>query len=116
MGDESGVLAEREYQRRLAALHATRAELAEVDAALRRLAIDRSRLGGAADDRLQDLQQQREALLDRARNQRDGAQEQRALVQRLQGPVGPEPTELPPEDPGAGPPTDFVQPPFSRPL
>jgi hypothetical protein len=116
VGDELIVLAEREYQRRLAALHATRAELAEVDAALRRLAIERSRLGGAADDRDRELRLRRESLLDRARAQREDAQAQRELLQRYHGPSGPEPSELPPEDPEAGPPTGFVQPPFSEPL
>lgn len=114
MGDELIVLTEREYQRRLAALQATRAELAEVDAALRRLAIDRVRLGGG-DDRERELRLRREGLLDRARSQRLDAQAQRELLQRYHGPSGPEPSELPPEDLAAGPPTDYVQPPFIEP-
>lgn len=113
MGDELIVLTEREYQRRLAVLQATRAELAEVDAALRRLAIDRVRLGGTVDDR--ELRLRREDLLAQARAQRDHAQAQRELLQRYHGPSGPEPSELPPEDPEAGPPTDYIQPPFSEP-
>jgi hypothetical protein len=115
--EEAGVveeliaLAEREYQQRLAALHATRADLAEVDAALRRLAIDRVRLGDAADQRARDLQHQRQLLVEQATLQRADAQVQRELVQRLHGATDSEPTELPPEDPD-GPRTEFVQPPF----
>lgn len=116
MGDELIVLTEREYQRRVAVLQETRAELAEVDAALRRLAIDRVRLGGSVDDRERGLRLRREDLLDQARAQRDAAQAQRELLQRYQGPSGPEPSELPPDDPETGPPTDYVQPPFSEPL
>lgn len=116
MSDELIAQAEREYQRRLAALHATRATLAEVDATLRRLAIDRIRLGGAADEQARELRQRREELLEIAGAQREDAQAQRELVQRYQGSTGSEPSELPPEDPQAGPPTDFVQPPFGGPL
>ena len=104
MGDDLITLAEREYQRRLAALHDTRATLAEVDAALRRLAIDRARLGDVADERARGLRTRHADLLEGARVQRAEAQAQ------------PEPSELPPEDPGTGPPTDYVQPPFSGPL
>jgi hypothetical protein len=116
VGDDLITLAEREYQRRLAALHDTRATLAEVDAALRRLAIDRARLGDVADERARELRTRHADLLEVARVQRAEAQAQRELVQRYQGPTGPEPSELPPEDPGTGPPTDYVQPPFSGPL
>jgi hypothetical protein len=105
------VLAEREYQLRLAALHSTRADLAEVDAALRRLAIDRSRLGDVADQRERDLHQQRQLLVEQATLQRADAQVQRDLIQRLHGAAGSEPTDIPPDDPD-GPGTDFVQPPF----
>jgi hypothetical protein len=115
VGDEAIVLAEREYQRRLAALHTTRAEIAEVDAALRRLAIDRSRLGGVADEQARELRLRREGLLKVAGTQREDAQAQRELVQRYSSPSAPEPSELPP-DLDAGTPTDFVQPPFSEPL
>lgn len=111
MVEELVALAEREYQHRLAALQATRADLAEVDAALRRLAIDRIRLGNAADERDRELRNQRQLLVEKATLQRADAQVQRELVQRLNGGTDVEPAELPPEDPD-GPHTDFVQPPF----
>ena len=104
-------LAEREYQLRLAALHSTRADLADVDAALRRLAIDRSRLGEAADQRERDLHRQRQLLVEQATIQRADAQVQRELIQRLRGAAGSEPTEIRPDD-ADGEQTEFVQPPF----
>jgi hypothetical protein len=109
--EELVALAEREYQHRLAALHATRADLAEVDAALRRLAIDRVRQGDAVDERARELRQQRQLLVEQATLQRADAQVQRELVQRLNGGTDVEPAELPHEDPDA-PRTEFVQPPF----
>ena len=112
MVDDLTALAEREYQRLLAALHATRADLADVDAALHRLAIDRPRLGEAADERGRELQQRRRALVQQATTQRADAQVQREIVQRLNGAGEAEPSVLPLEDPEAGPGTDFVQPPF----
>lgn len=115
MVEELIALAEREYQQRLAALRATRADLAEVDAALRRLAIDRVRLGADADQRARDLQHQRQLLVEQATLQRADAQVQRELVQRLHGAADSEPTELPPDDPD-GPRTEFVQPPFGAEL
>ncbi len=116
MGDDLIALVEREYQRRLAALQATRAELAAVDAALHRLVIDRPRLGGLADARAAELEQRRAGLLERAHAQRRDAQAQRDLVDRHRGTADPEPAELPPDVPGDGPPTDYMQPPFGRPL
>lgn len=111
MVEDLVALAEREYQLRLAALHSTRADLAEVDAALRRLAIDRSRLGDVADQRERDLHQQRRLLVEQAAVQRAEAQVQRDLIQRLHGAAGSEPTDIPDDDTDH-PDTDFVQPPF----
>lgn len=47
MSDDHQVSAELEYQRLLSELHAARAHLAELEAAQRRLEIDRSRMGPA---------------------------------------------------------------------
>lgn len=114
MGEELITLAEREYQRRLAALHSTREELSRVDAALRRAAIDRTRLGASMLDPSAELVQRREALIARAGLERRAAQEQRESLQRLRGSVGVEPDELSPELPEA-PGAAFVQPPFAPP-
>jgi hypothetical protein len=108
VSDDQLVMAEREYQRCLAALHQARAQLSELEVALRRLAIDRSRLEPM-------LAAQQEAVLTSARIQaealaadaHDRAEVARARLHHLTD-FFDEPNVVSPAEPNEG----FEQPPF----
>ncbi len=102
--------AELAYQRALAALHEARARLAELTAARRRFAFDRTRLGAdAAEVRAAELEATHTALMARADQLRDQAAGLRAVLRHLDD-RSPEPDDLPEEQPPGG----YQQPPFAE--
>lgn len=100
-----------EYQRRLRALHQAQSELAELQAALRRLQIDRPHLNldeaARRQQQLDTAQQQVAAQVAQRRAEAEAAR--RELRLHLEG--GIEPAELVSEEPVTG----FEQPPFADP-
>lgn len=102
------IAAELAYQRALALLHEARADLANVAAARRRLAYDRTRLTpGEADVAARDLDSRFAELSARADRLRDEAVALREHLRR-HGEMTAEPEDLP-EDTGA---EGFEQPPY----
>jgi hypothetical protein len=109
VSEDRHVAAEREYQRRLSALHAARAWLAEVEAGQRRLAIDRPRLGaGVAAERADELAAQWARATAAVDKMHDDAVSARAELRHFGEDV--EPDALPDEPPAIG----FQQPPFQE--
>lgn len=103
--------AELAYQRALAALHEARASLAELNAARRRFAFDRTRLGAeAAEARAAELEATHTALVAHADQLRDRAAGLRSVLRHLSDEQSPEPDDLPDEQPPGG----YQQPPFAE--
>lgn len=101
------------YQRALTALHEARADLAEVAAARRRLAFDRSRLAPEAAAATEAaLEARRADLADRVGRLRDEAEARRADLRRHAGASGVEPDEIEDEPVVEG----FQQPPYPGPV
>lgn len=111
MSDDQLVNAERDFQRRLTALHAARAKLAEQEAALHRLAIHRMRMEpGEAAAQEAVLSAQRAKLTDEVDRLHAAALAAQAALRRLTD-LHIEPDVISPQSPVDG----FEQPPFREP-
>jgi predicted nucleic acid-binding Zn-ribbon protein len=110
MGDDQLVAAQMEFQARLAALHAAQTRLAELDARLRRLGIERDHFGAANDADRAAVTSQRDRVRDEASRLRTAAQEAHLRLRQLSGP-GAEPDDVDLDSSASG----YQQPPFAGP-
>ncbi|MCE1173708.1 MAG: hypothetical protein LWW77_03765 [Propionibacteriales bacterium] len=107
MGEDQLVAAQMDFQARLSALHAAQAHLAELEARLRRLGIDRDVFGAVDEAGRARTQAERDQVRDQVERLRAAAQDAHTRLLRLSGP-GTEPDEIDADPQASG----YQQPPF----